>query len=349
MLGQAQSPVTSHCLNLALSFARSWRHHRSIVPFAALLTFVSCAHPAPRPTAAETKTATNRASDNPSRQGPASQAAGSQTASSQAASSQTSASQADTSSGSRAAPNPIAPDERAVGWIGISMKQSNDGVIVAGVFRNGPAAQAGLASGDRLLRINGETVSNPAEVGALVQTLAPGTRVTFDVRRNDATRLLHGTIEAKPDHEALVRRELVGREAPSISELRTVRGAVVPAWNQLKGRVVLLEFWASWCVACRALAPTLNDWHEEFAPLGVHILGISADPFEEATLASKDLAFPTYSDEDGLVTMRYHGTALPTLVLVDKRGVVVDVMIGLNFDQLPKLKERVASLATATL
>jgi hypothetical protein len=43
--------------------------------------------------------------------------------------------------------------------------------------------------------------------------------------------------------------------------------------------------------------------------------------------------------------MRYQGTALPTLVLVDKQGVVTDVMVGLNFEQLPKFKERVEALA----
>ena len=113
------------------------------------------------------------------------------------------------------------------------------------------------------------------------------------------------------------------------------------------GRVVVLEFWASWCVACRALAPTLNDWHEEFSPLGIHILGISSDPFEEAVRASEDLAFPTYSDEEGEVTLRYQGTALPTLVLVDGRGIVVDVMVGLDLERLPKFKAHALSLAGA--
>lgn len=241
-------------------------------------------------------------------------------------------------------PNDVEP---SVGWIGIAMKQADEGVIVASVLRNSPAALAGLVSGDRLLRINGETVSNPGDVGALVQTLTPGSRVSFDVRRNDSTRLLHGTVEAKPDREVLLRRELVGHPAPPISELRTVQGAVVPSWTQLRGHVVVLSFWASWCMACRALAPTLNDWHEEFSALGVHILGITMDPFEEAARASEDLAFSTYSDEDGHVTMSYQGTALPTLVLVDKRGLAVDVMVGLDVDQLPRFKERMKSLANA--
>lgn len=236
-----------------------------------------------------------------------------------------------------------APD--APGWIGIGMKQTELGVVVANVLRTSPAAAAGLQIGDRLVRINARTVNTPEEVGAVVQSLTPGSKATFDIRRNDQVRLLHATVEAKPDRQEMLRRELVGHSAPSISELRTVQGAVVPSWSRLRGHAVILEFWASWCVACRALAPTLNQWHEEMSPLGVHILGVTADEFDEATRASQSLDFPTFHDEGGEVTWRYQGTALPTLIVVDKRGVVADVMVGLDFERLPKLKALVMELA----
>lgn len=236
----------------------------------------------------------------------------------------------------------------APGWIGISMKQTDAGVVVASVLRSSPAAAAGLQSGDRLLRINARSVATPAEVGDYVQTLTPGSKVAFDIRRRGEVRLLHATVEAKPDREALLRGELVGQSAPSISELRTVQGAVVPSWSRLQGHVVLLEFWASWCVACRALAPTLNQWHEEFAPLGVHILGVTMDEFEQATRSSKQVAFPTFYDQDGEVTLRYQGTALPTLVLVDQRGIVADVMVGLDIGRLPSFKQQVVALASSS-
>jgi thiol-disulfide isomerase/thioredoxin len=243
------------------------------------------------------------------------------------------------------APSGTPSDARAPGWIGISMKQTDTGVVVNTVLRNGPAAAAGLLSGDRLMRINGQNVGTPAEVSELVQSIAPGTQITFDIRREGAVRLLQGVVEAKPDKEDLLRRELMGQPAPSISELRTVQGAVVPSWNRLRDRVVVLEFWASWCVACRALAPTLNRWHEDLNPYGVDILGVTMDEFDEATRASKQLAFPTFYDADGEVTSRYQGTALPTLIVVDKRGVVVDVMVGLDFARIPQLEQRLQELS----
>lgn len=235
----------------------------------------------------------------------------------------------------------------AQGWIGIGMKQAEDGVLVADVFRSGPAAVAGVEVGDRLLRINARVVVTPSDVSELVHGLSPGAKVTFDIRRNGETRLLSGYVEPKPDRDQLIRRELVGYPAPSISELQTVTGPVVPSWSQLRGHVVVLEFWASWCVACRALTPTLNDWHRDLAPLGVHILGVTMDPYEEAARASSHLAYPTFSDEDGQITQRFHGTALPTLFVVDKRGVVVDVMVGLDLQRLPELERRVRELSAA--
>lgn len=242
--------------------------------------------------------------------------------------------------------SPVASaDEQAPGWIGIGMKQTDVGVVVNNVLRNSPASAAGLLSGDRVMRINGQNVGSPLDVSELVQSMKPGTQITFDIRRAGAVRLLYGTVEARPDKEALLRRDLMGQPAPSISDLRTVQGAVVPSWNRLRGRVVVLEFWASWCVACRALAPTLNRWHEELNPYGVDILGVTMDEFDEATRASKQLAFPTFYDAEGEVTSRYQGTALPTLVVVDKQGVVADVMVGLDFARIPQLELRLQELA----
>src|SRR5690606_31858418 len=142
-------------------------------------------------------------------------------------------------------------------WLGVSMKQTPQGVTVSGVLRGSPAASAGLLKGDRLVRVGGKPVSAPTDVAEAVRAQAVGTRLDLDVQRGSETRMLYAITTAKPNREEMIRSELVGYQAPSISELRTVQGSVVPSWNQLRGSVVLLEFWASWCVACRALAPTL--------------------------------------------------------------------------------------------
>jgi thiol-disulfide isomerase/thioredoxin len=230
------------------------------------------------------------------------------------------------------------------GWLGIHMRQTDEGVVVANVLRGSPAATAGLESGDRVLRIGSRVVSVTSDVSTFVQDQPVGTRVSLDVRRGKKTRLLSATIVAKPEREAAMRADLVGREAPSISHLKTVRGTLVPSWTHLKGHVVVLYFWATWCVACRALSPTLNEWYEELAPTGVDILGITMDPFEETSRASQYLEFPTYVDESGGVTLSYQGTALPTLIIVDKSSVTREVMAGLDFERLSEIKRLIKEL-----
>ncbi len=245
----------------------------------------------------------------------------------------------------RATPDTAGASSEA--WLGLSMRKTDSGVFVNGVLRGSPAAGAGLMVGDRLVRVGGQPISTPVEVAEVVKAHPVGTRLDLHVLRGSDTRMLYAVTAAKPDREMMIRNELVGFQAPSISELRTVQGAVVPAWAQLRGQVVVLEFWASWCVACRALAPTLNAWHEELAPTGVHILGITMDPYEEAVRASSSLQFPTFSDESGDVTLRYQGTALPTVIVVDRQGIVRDVMVGLDFERLPSLKRAITDLASA--
>lgn len=232
-------------------------------------------------------------------------------------------------------------------WLGVSMKQLPEGVVVNGVLRGSPASSAGLLKGDRLVRVGSKAVSTPTEVAEVVRSHAVGARLDLHVQRADETRMLYAVTVAKPNREDMIRDALVGYQAPSISDLRTVQGSVVPSWNQLRGQVVVLEFWASWCVACRALAPTLNDWHDELGPSGVQILGITMDPYEEAERASRSLKFATFTDEPGDVTLNYQGTALPTLVVVDRHGTVRDVMVGLDFERLPAIKQTIVELASA--
>src|SRR5690606_36624204 len=94
------------------------------------------------------------------------------------------------------------------------------------------------------------------------------------------------------------------------------------------------------------LAPTLNAWHDELSPSGVHILGITMDPYDEAERASRSLKFATFTDEPGDVTMSYQETALPTLVIVDRQGIVRDGMVGLDFERLPSIKQTLLQLSS---
>ena len=110
--------------------------------------------------------------------------------------------------------------------------------------------------------------------------------------------------------------------------------------ESLKGKFVVLSFWATWCMPCRAEIPILNSIYEELHDDGLVILGITAE--ENAVvqdfLADRPVSYPVILDEYGSITNRYSVQAYPTLVLIDKNGKVVDRAMGL--DPLIKWKIR---------
>ncbi len=121
----------------------------------------------------------------------------------------------------------------------------------------------------------------------------------------------------------------VAQPAPDFT-LRDADGDYV-SLSDLRGRVVLLNFWATWCVPCRAEMPELDraarDYHDDgFRVLAVNVL-------EDSTAIRKfgdelGLGLPLLVDQDGDVYRAYNVQGLPASFLVDRDGVIRDVHLG---------------------
>lgn len=94
----------------------------------------------------------------------------------------------------------------------------------------------------------------------------------------------------------------------------------------LSGRVIVLEFWASWCGACRRTTPILNDLKDELADQGVVFYAINVEPIDrqrvQAAHAAFGTDFPTLHDRSGVVQRRYAVQMLPTVIVVGRDGMV---------------------------
>jgi DsbE subfamily thiol:disulfide oxidoreductase len=114
-----------------------------------------------------------------------------------------------------------------------------------------------------------------------------------------------------------------GMPAPAF-ELPTLDGKSLGT-AALRGRIVLLNFWASWCGPCRTEMPVLNQLAKQYGPRGVTVVGVNVEPERAPALEwlkATPVNFPVLFDADSHVSAAYQVTGMPTTVILDRKGVV---------------------------
>ncbi len=140
-----------------------------------------------------------------------------------------------------------------------------------------------------------------------------------------ALLLYIGLMQEGAEHQT---RVSTGDKAPDFT-LKTLEGKEVRL-SDYKGKVVLINFWASWCPPCRAEMPLFEDVYKRYRDKGFEILAISTDVNEEAVhkfLKDIKVSFPILMD-DGKVSEIYGITGLPTSYLLDRDGKVIRIRLG---------------------
>jgi len=247
-----------------------------------------------------------------------------------------------------AAPNDSAPSAPQRGWLGVELESAPDegGVRITNVVPRSPAETAGLAPGDVLMRIEGEAVPTPTNVVMAVGGRKAGTRIGIALRRARADKLVSVTLGAAPDPDELMRMTFVDHPAPSFHELSAAKGTFGTTIASQRGQVVILEFWAPWCAACRLLIPHMNNWHAQYAARGVKVIGITVESVSRAAAAADELGmdYSVAADESGKTMVAYKANAIPAVFAIDRTGTVRDVMIGYDADRLVKFDQLVQRL-----
>lgn len=99
-----------------------------------------------------------------------------------------------------------------------------------------------------------------------------------------------------------------------------------------RGKIVLLHFWATWCVACRHEMPKIEQLWQNYKQNGLIVLGVNVDRGHVSQVRDfvqqRHLSFPFMLDPDGLVRNRYAVRGLPTTYMIDSSGKIIGRMIG---------------------
>lgn len=103
--------------------------------------------------------------------------------------------------------------------------------------------------------------------------------------------------------------------------------------SDLRGKVVLLNFWAPWCPPCKDEAPSLNALQQRIAPLGGTVLGVDVGIDDEETtyesfLKTYDIDFPTYRDPTEKLAASYGTIGYPETYVIDRQGRLDRKIIG---------------------
>jgi len=115
--------------------------------------------------------------------------------------------------------------------------------------------------------------------------------------------------------------------------------------DQFRGRVVLLNFWATWCSPCIEEIPTFSRWQRHFADGGLQIIGVSMDDGEgdvRRFVAKHDIAYPIIMGDAKLGELFGGIFGLPQSILIDARGRIVYRSIG--EPNIETLRSRIAGL-----
>ena len=114
-----------------------------------------------------------------------------------------------------------------------------------------------------------------------------------------------------------------------------------------RGKVVLLNFWATWCGPCQQEMPLLDQMYKKYKPAGFTLIGVNVDkeaPAVKELLARKPVSFPVLLDPANQVSKAYHVDEMPSSVIIDRKGEIRYIHRGYRPGDENEYQDRIRQL-----
>jgi thiol-disulfide isomerase/thioredoxin len=200
------------------------------------------------------------------------------------------------------------------------------------------------------MRVGTVAVSRGAEVVREVGSHVVGESLEIAYTRAGKEEKVRVLLAPFPSQDDVMRMDLVGSAAPAWKDLDSVRGTFPASIDAVRGRVVLLDFWATWCAPCRVVVPKLSALQARYGAQGLSVLGVSTEDAQDVARFAQRMSmrYAVGVDRHAETTRSYGVVSLPTLVVIDKRGVVREVHIGYDSSSDASLDTTVRTLLAET-
>ncbi|MGH9426798.1 MAG: TlpA family protein disulfide reductase, partial [Terriglobia bacterium] len=122
----------------------------------------------------------------------------------------------------------------------------------------------------------------------------------------------------------------IGSEAADF-QLKDLEGREIQL-KGLRGNVVLLNFWATWCGPCRLEMPVVEKLHQQFHGKGLRVFGVNDEDIDTIRdyVAEHEYSFPTLMDTNQQAMNLYRIRGIPTMVVIDREGKIAQYRLGLS-------------------